>query len=105
MLPQSARLAAVLSVVLTVALQAQSVQLRSTTQLPRVYLFLPSSTPSGTSILEVYPEKDLEYEIRVVPRSGVSVPTRMRLYRDVAASGRRLYTRMGLAVKRRKATG
>jgi hypothetical protein len=63
------------------------------TQLPRIYVFLPSSTPSGTSILEVYPQVDLEYEIRVVSFNGSRLPTRMRLYRDVAASARRLYTR------------
>jgi hypothetical protein len=63
------------------------------TQLPRTYVFLPASTPSGTSIVEVYPQADLEYEIRSVSLTGSPVPTRLRLYRDVSASERRQHVR------------
>jgi hypothetical protein len=64
-----------------------------TTQLPRIYPFLPSDTPSGTSIVEVYPQVDAEYEIRSIASSGSAVSTRMRLYRDVKASRRRYLVR------------
>jgi hypothetical protein len=73
-----------------------SLQIRGlvrTTQLPRIYAFLPSDTPSGTSIVEVYPQVDAEYEIRSVARGGSAVSTRMRLYRDVKASRRRYIVR------------
>ena len=64
-----------------------------TKQLPRLYVFLAASTPSGTSIVEVYPEADLEYEIRTVSLTGSPGPTRLRLYRDIGASERRQYVR------------
>ena len=73
-----------------------SLQIRGlvrTTRLPRIYPFLPSDTPSGTSIVEVYPQVDAEYEIRSVASSGSAVSTRMRLYRDVKASHRRYVVR------------
>lgn len=73
-----------------------SLQIRGlvrTTQLPRIYPFLPSDTPSGTSIVEVYPQVDGDYEIRSVARSGSAVSTRMRIYRDVKASRRRYLVR------------
>jgi hypothetical protein len=63
------------------------------TQLPRIYPFLPSDTPSGMSIVEIYPEVDAEYEIRAVAISGGGVSARLRLYRDVRASSRRQYVR------------
>ncbi len=59
------------------------------TQLPRVYPFLTSDTPSGTSVAEIYPEIDAEYEIRVIALSGQHLASRLRLYRDVRASSRR----------------
>jgi hypothetical protein len=60
-----------------------------TTQLPRIYPFLPAHTPSGASILEIYPQVDAEYEIRSVSGQGSAVATRMRLYRDIRGSRRR----------------
>lgn len=63
------------------------------TQLPRIYPFLTSETPSGTSILDIYPEVDAEYEIRAVAVGGAGVATRLRLYRDIRASARRNYVR------------
>jgi hypothetical protein len=63
------------------------------TKLPRIYPFLPSDAPSGTSIVEVYPQVDAEYEIRSVASSGSAIATRMRLYRDVKASRRRYAVR------------
>jgi hypothetical protein len=63
------------------------------TQLPRIYPFLNSETPSGTSIAEIYPEVDAEYEIRAVSRRGQGIATRLRVYRDVRASARRYRVR------------
>jgi hypothetical protein len=73
-----------------------SLQIRSlvrTAQLPRIYPFLPTDTPSGTSIVEVYPQADAEYEILAVGSAGSAVVTRMRLYRDVKSSRRRQLVR------------
>ncbi|HEX6433056.1 MAG TPA: hypothetical protein VFZ87_02390 [Gemmatimonadales bacterium] len=64
-----------------------------TIQAPHVYPFLPSQTPSGSTFLEIYPEKDAEYEIRSLGIGGTRLPTRLRLYRDVGASARRQYVR------------
>jgi hypothetical protein len=64
-----------------------------TTQLPRIYSFLPTDTPSGSSFVELYPQVDAEYEIRSVAIAGSAVATRMRLYRDVKASRRRYIVR------------
>jgi hypothetical protein len=63
------------------------------TQLPRVYPFLATDTPSGTSIVEIYPEVDAEYEIRSISVGGSRIATRMRLYRDIGASTRRQQVR------------
>lgn len=63
------------------------------TQLPRIYPFLPSDTPSGTTIIEIHPQVDGEYDIRSVAISGAAIATRMRLYRDVRASRRRFAVR------------
>ena len=68
-----------------------------TTQPPHVYPFLASQTPSGTTLLEIYPESDAEYEIRSRGVSGNQLPTRLRLFRDVAASSRRLHVRTSRA--------
>ena len=59
-------------------------------QLPRVYSLLDSQTPSGSSIVEIYPESDGEYELRPIDAQGGGVVTRLRLYRDVRASRRRV---------------
>ena len=64
-----------------------------TTPIPRVYPFLPTDTPSGTSIVEIHPQADADYEIRSIGRTGSAVSTRLRLYRDVKASQRRQYVR------------
>ena len=60
-------------------------------QPPRFYTYLPSDTPSGSSIVEIYPEVDTEYEIRPTGIASSRVGTRLRLYRDVSASKRRQY--------------
>jgi hypothetical protein len=62
-------------------------------QLPRIYPFVKADTPSGASIVEVYPERDAEYEIRSVGVSGSWVASHLRLYRDVSASRRRHHVR------------
>lgn len=63
------------------------------TQLPRIYPFLRSDSPSGTSIVEIYPEVDADYEIRAVLVDGAELATRLRLYRDIRASARRSHVR------------
>ena len=60
---------------------------------PQVYRYLLSQTPSGSTFLEIYPEKDAEYEIRLIALGGNLLPARLRLYRDVDASARRQYVR------------
>jgi hypothetical protein len=64
-----------------------------TIQAPHIYPFLSMQTPSGTTLLEIYPEKDALYEIRSREIGGDQLPTRLRLYRDVAASSRRDFVR------------
>jgi hypothetical protein len=56
---------------------------------PRVYSVLNADSPSGLSIVEVYPDVDGDYEIRPIASSGSGLSTRLRLYRDVRASHRR----------------
>ena len=63
------------------------------TQLPRLYTYLPTDTPSGSSIIEIYPEVDTEYEIRPTGIANSHLGTRLRLYRDVRSSRRRQYVR------------
>jgi hypothetical protein len=62
-------------------------------QPPRLYTYLPSDTPSGSSIVEIYPDVDTEYEIRPTGIASARVGTRLRLYRDVSSSRRRQYAR------------
>jgi hypothetical protein len=57
---------------------------------PRVYPVTDSYSPSGGSVFEIYPEEDAEYEIRPAFARQGGVTTRMRLYRDVRASRRRM---------------
>jgi hypothetical protein len=59
-------------------------------QLPRVYPVSDSRTPSGSSVVEIYPEVDGEYQLRPLDARGGGVATRLRLYRDVRASRRRV---------------
>jgi hypothetical protein len=61
------------------------------TRPPRIFRFLRSDSPSGMSVVEIYPQEDAEYEIRPVAVSREGVATRLRLYRDVRASRRREY--------------
>jgi hypothetical protein len=61
------------------------------TRPPRIFPFLGSDSPSGTSVVEIYPQEDAEYEIRPIAVTGGGVVTRLRLYRDVRASRRREY--------------
>lgn len=58
-------------------------------QPPRVYPLVDALTPSGTSVVEIYPEQDADYELQPVSARGGGVATRLRLYRDVRASRRR----------------
>ncbi|HEX3234792.1 MAG TPA: hypothetical protein VHR41_11390 [Gemmatimonadales bacterium] len=60
-------------------------------RLPRVYPLLASQSPSGSSIVELYPTVDAEYEVRPVRAAGAGggISTRLRLYRDIRESRRR----------------
>ena len=62
-------------------------------EVPRIYRFLPALGASGSSIVEIHPARDAEYEIRAVALMGSAVATRLRLYRDVNASSRRQLVR------------
>jgi hypothetical protein len=55
----------------------------------RTYPILSSRTPSGASVVEIYPDQDAEYEIRPSSIQGARIGTRLRLYRDVSESRRR----------------
>lgn len=55
----------------------------------RSYPILDSRTPSGSSVVEIYPDQDGEYEIRPISIQGSRIGTRLRLYRDVSESRRR----------------
>ena len=56
---------------------------------PRVYPLLGPESSSEASVVELYPDHDLIYEIRPVTGRGSGIGTRLRLYRDVRASHRR----------------
>jgi len=60
--------------------------------IPRVYPIGDSRTASGSSIVEIYPDQDGEYELRPITIQGSRISTRLRIYRDVAQSRRRLAT-------------
>jgi hypothetical protein len=57
---------------------------------PRPYPILGPESASEASVVELYPDRDGEYEIRAIALNGVAVSTHLRLYRDVAESHRRL---------------
>ncbi len=61
-------------------------------RVPRVYPISDSRSPSGSSVVEIYPDQDGVYEIRPVSIQGARLSTRLRLYRDVTESRRRLTT-------------
>jgi hypothetical protein len=71
---------------LTLALQPRVKGMR----VPRVYLISESRLATGGSIVEIYPDQDGEYEIRPVSLQGSQISTRLRLYRDVSESRRRM---------------
>jgi hypothetical protein len=57
---------------------------------PRVYEITSAQSPSGSSVVEIYPDQDGEYELRAISLHGSRLPSRLRLYRDVIESSRRL---------------
>jgi len=57
---------------------------------PRLYEITNSTSPSGTSVVEIYPDQDGEYELRPISLHGSRLPSRLRLYRDVSESRRRV---------------
>jgi hypothetical protein len=61
----------------------------SGTKTLRVYPIFGSRS-SGVTVAEIYPDQDGEYEIRPVSLQGSRTSTRLRLYRDVSESRRRL---------------
>jgi hypothetical protein len=56
----------------------------------RVYPILDPRSSSGSSVVEIYPDQDGEYEIRPISIQGSRIATRLRLYRDVSESRRRM---------------
>ena len=58
----------------------------------RVYPVSSELSPSGGSVFEIYPDRDGEYEIWGVVLQGSRLSTRLRIYRDVHESRRRLAT-------------
>ena len=71
---------------LTLALQPRV----SGVRVPRVYLISDAKLATGGSTVEIYPDQDGEYEIRPVSLQGSQISTRLRLYRDVSESRRRM---------------
>jgi hypothetical protein len=57
---------------------------------PRVYPIFDSQTPSGSSVFEIHPDRDGEYEIRPVSIQGSRISTHVRIYRDLDESARRV---------------
>jgi hypothetical protein len=58
----------------------------------RVYPVSNELSPSGGSVFEIYPDRDGEYEISAISLQGSRLSTRLRLYRDVHESRRRMAT-------------
>jgi hypothetical protein len=61
-------------------------------RIPRIYPISDSRSPSGSSVVEIYPDQDGEYEIRPVSIQGSRISTRLRIYRDITESRRRMAT-------------
>ncbi len=59
-------------------------------RVPRVYPISDTRSPSGSSVVEIYPDRDGEYEILPVTIQGSKISTRLRFYRDVKESRRRM---------------
>jgi hypothetical protein len=57
---------------------------------PRVYNVLGPEASSTQSEVEVYPDVDADYEIKPISGASSGVGTRLRLYRDVSESHRRM---------------
>lgn len=62
-------------------------------RIPRIYPISDSRSPSGSSVVEIYPDEDGEYEIRPSSLQGSRVSTRLRIHRDITESRRRVATR------------
>lgn len=56
----------------------------------RVYPILNPRASSGASAVEIYPDQDGEYEIQPISIQGSRISTRLRLYRDISESRRRM---------------
>lgn len=56
----------------------------------RVYPVADAGTASGSSVVEIYPDADGDYEIRPISIQGSRVSTHLRLYRDGSESRRRV---------------
>jgi hypothetical protein len=61
-------------------------------RIPRIYPISDSRSPSGSSVVEIYPDEDGEYEIRPSSLQGSRIATRLRIFRDISESRRRMAT-------------
>lgn len=59
-------------------------------RMPRIYPITNSRSASGSSVFEVYPDQDGEYDIRPVSLQESRLSTRLRLYRNLNESHRRM---------------
>ncbi len=59
---------------------------------PRVYPISNELLPSGGSVFEIYPDRDGEYEIFGASLQGSRLSSRLRIYRDIRESRRRVAT-------------
>jgi hypothetical protein len=57
---------------------------------PRVYPISNELLPSGGSVFEIYPDRDGEYDIWGASLQGSRLSTRLRIYRDIDESRRRV---------------
>ncbi len=58
----------------------------------RLYPISNELSPSGGSVYEIYPDRDGEYDVWAASLQGSRLSTRLRIYRDVHESRRRVAT-------------
>lgn len=66
------------------------IRARSNSGMKALRVYPIGSRSSGGTVAEIYPDQDGEYEIQPISIQGSRISTRLRLYRDVSESSRRL---------------